>query len=98
MTFLLIYCEAILRKFSLIPIVGMENLSISTVLDAIHFYSTNESFAYPGYYDIKEEDASWALAATLGMFAMQSGLASIEVGIVSHKNRTNVMMKTVVDM
>lgn len=79
-------------------IAKMENLSLSSVLDAIHFYSTNESFVVPGIYDITSSDASWALASTLGMFTMQTGLALMEVGIVGSKNRVNVMMKNIVDM
>lgn len=76
----------------------MENLTVFTILDAFHFHAHNESYAIPGLYDLKVEDASWVLAATLSMFTMQTGLALLEVGIVSSKNRVNVMMKNIVDM
>jgi hypothetical protein len=88
--------KSIRRQTSVViqkSVVKMEDLSLSSVLDAFHFYSTNESFAWPGVYDISVQDASWALASTLGMFTMQTGLALLEVGIVGSKNRVNVMMK-----
>lgn len=76
----------------------MENLTIFTVFDAFQFHSHNQSYVIPGMYDVKVEDASWVLAATLSMFSMQTGLAMLEVGIVSSKHRVNVMMKNIVDM
>jgi Ammonium Transporter Family len=76
----------------------MENFSFSAVFDAFHFISHNETYAIPGFYDIKNEDATWILAASIGIFTMTTGLAFLEVGTVSAKNRVNCMMKNVVDM
>jgi hypothetical protein len=72
----------------------MENLTVSGIIEtAFHFYPHNESYAIPGLYDLQLDDVTWALAATLIFFTMQTGLAMIEAGIISKKNQVNVMMK-----
>lgn len=77
----------------------MENLTISEIFhSAFHFYSHNESYAIPGLYDLKVEDATWVLASTIVFFTMQTGMALIEAGVVSKKNQVNVMMKNIVDV
>lgn len=77
----------------------MDNLTISEIIEsAFHFYSYNESYAIPGYYDIQLQDAAWVLAATLIFFTMQTGLALIEVGVIAKKNQVNVMMRHIVDV
>lgn len=86
----LLDCNSVVAK--------MENLTVSEIIDeAFHWYSHNSSYAVPGLYDLKLEDATWVLSATLIYFTMQTGLALIEAGVVRKKNRVNVMMKNFVD-
>lgn len=77
----------------------MENLTSSELFDlAFQYHPHNSSFAIPGLYDLKPEDATWVLVATLIFFTMQTGLALIEAGVIDKKNQVNVMMKNIVDM
>jgi ammonium transporter, Amt family len=77
----------------------MEDQNLTEIIkSALHFHSHNSSYAMPGYYDIKIEDAIWAMSATLIFFTMQTGMALMEVGVISKKHQANVMMKNIVDM
>lgn len=77
----------------------MENLTLPELFDqAIHWNPRNSSYVLPGTYDIKLVDAVWIVSTALFIFTMQTGFAMIEGGIVSKKNRCNVMIKNVIDV
>lgn len=77
----------------------MENLTLVELFDqALHWWPRNSTYVYPGTYDIKLVDAVWIVTTALLIFTMQTGFAMIEAGIVSKKNRCNVMMKNVIDV
>ena len=78
---------------------AMENLTFSELADlAFRFHSHNSSYVVPGVYDLKIVDAVYALSMTLVFLTMNTGVALLEVGVVSEKNKVNAMMKAIVDI
>jgi ammonium transporter, Amt family len=78
----------------------MENSTIPKLLsDAFAMnLAKNNSHVIVGIYDAKLVDAVWVLVTALVIFTMQTGFALVEAGIVSKKNRVNVMIKNVIDV
>lgn len=77
----------------------MDNLTIPELFDSVmKWHPRNDTYVLPGTYDIKLVDAVWIITTTLFIFTMQTGFAMVEAGIVSKKNRVNVMIKNVIDV
>jgi ammonium transporter, Amt family len=79
----------------------MDNLTIPQLFNKALYSTTlarNSSHVMAGIYDVKLVDAVWILVTALFIFTMQTGFALIEAGIVSKKNRINVMIKNVIDV
>lgn len=74
-------------------------MSFEEIIDnTFHMFPRNESYATPGFYDIVEQDSTWAMTTALIIFTMQTGFALVESGVVRSKNEVNIMMKNVVDV
>lgn len=49
-------------------------------------------------YDLNSQDSAWILLCGYTIFTMQIGFALFEAGVISKKNRVNIMTKNVVDL
>jgi ammonium transporter, Amt family len=91
------FCSVV--EVAWVEVATMENLTISEIAaGAFHFFSHNSSYAIPGFHDLDVLDASWVLSTTLIFFTIQTGLALLEAGIISGKNKVNVLMRHMVDI
>lgn len=77
----------------------MENLSIPELFEStMKWNPRNSTHAIPGTYDVKLVDAVWIITTTLFIFTMQTGFSMVIAGILSEKNRVNVMLGNIIDV